>query len=217
MRQQIDVPIYKKIALDLAGRICNGEIKEGTRIYGRSTLASEYNVSPETIRRAVNLLEDMEVVASSQGSGIFIESKKNAYSFIEKFENKESIRTLKNEMKELILQKRTIENNITEMIDKIIDYSDRLKNVNALIPLEIDIEDNCHLIGRTITETKFWQNTGATIVAIKRNGALILSPGPYGGFEKGDSIFVVGDSNILARIRSFMSEQAEESSSGGME
>jgi K+/H+ antiporter YhaU regulatory subunit KhtT len=206
MEQLIDMPIYKKIALDLAGRICSGEIKEGTRLYGRSTLASEYNVSPETIRRAVYLLEDMKVVMSSQGSGIFIESMNNAYAFIEKFQNKESIRSLKNKMKDLILQKRAIENDITEMIDKIIDYSDRLKNVNALTPLEIEIEDDSHLIGRTITDTKFWQNTGATIIAIKRNGSLILSPGPYGGFEKGDTIFVVGDSNILTRIKSFMAE-----------
>ena len=206
MAQQIDIPIYTKIALDLAGRICNGEIREGSRIFGRSTLAAEYNVSPETIRRAVNLLEDMNVVRSSQGSGIFVSSKSNAYSFIERYQNKESIHTLKNDMKKLIHQKQAIENNITQLLDKIIDYSDRLKNINALTPLEIDINDDSHLIGKTITETKFWQNTGATIIAIKRDGSLILSPGPYGGFEKGDTIFVVGDLNVIERIKKFMAE-----------
>ena len=185
MAQQIDIPIYTKIALDLAGRICNGEIREGSRIFGRSTLAAEYNVSPETIRRAVNLLEDMNVVRSSQGSGIFVSSKSNAYSFIERYQNKESIHTLKNDMKKLIHQKQAIENNITQLLDKI---------------------DDSHLIGKTITETKFWQNTGATIIAIKRDGSLILSPGPYGGFEKGDTIFVVGDLNVIERIKKFMAE-----------
>lgn len=206
MSQRIDSPRYMNIALDLAGRICSGELKEGHRIFGRSTLASEYNVSPETIRRAVDLLEDMRVVNSSQGSGIYISSQNNAYSFVKKFQNKETIRTLKNEMKELILQKKNIENTINEKIDKIVDYSDRLKNLNILTPLEIEIDDASQLIGRTVTETKFWQNTGATIIAIKRKETLILSPGPYGGFEKGDSIFVIGDTDIIDRIKSFMKE-----------
>ena len=41
---------YLKIALDLANRITRGELQEGSRIYGRSLMASEYQVSPETIR-----------------------------------------------------------------------------------------------------------------------------------------------------------------------
>ncbi len=209
MSQTVDFPQYMRIALDLAGRICNGEFKEGSRIFGRSTLASEYNVSPETIRRAVTLLEDMHVVNASQGSGIYISSQNNAYSFIKKFQNKETIRSLKNEMKELLIQKKHIENTINKKIDRIVDYSDRLKNLNVLTPLEIEIEDTSPLIGRTITETKFWQNTGATIIAIKRDDTLILSPGPYGGFEKGDSIFVVGDTDIIDRIKHFMKECPE--------
>jgi K+/H+ antiporter YhaU regulatory subunit KhtT len=208
VRQNVDVPIYRKIALDLAGRICSGEIREGTRMFGRSTLAGEYNVSPETIRRAVNLLEDMNVVVSSHGSGIYVSSVSSAYAFIEKFQNKESIRSLKNEIKSLIQKKKDIETEITDKLERIIDYSDRLKNINALTPLEIDIEKDSHLIGKTISESKFWQNTGATIIAIRRNGTLLLSPGPYGGFEDGDSIFVVGDSSTLARVREFMSRTA---------
>lgn len=206
MSQRIDSPRYMNIALDLAGRICNGEFKEGNRIFGRSILASEYNVSPETIRRAVNLLEDMQVVMPSQGSGIYISSLSNAYSFVKKFQNKETIRSLKNEIKELLSQKKNIENAINEKVEKIVDYSDRLKNLNVLAPLEIEIDNSSQLIGRTISETKFWQNTGATVIAIKRNDSLILSPGPYGGFEKGDTIFVVGGEDVIQRVKQFMKE-----------
>lgn len=204
--QSVDAPMYRKIALDIAGRICRGEFKEGDRIYGRSILAGEYNVSPETIRRAVNLLEDMEVVAASQGSGIHIRSKHNAYGFIERFQNKESVSSLRSDIKRLLSQKQAIEEEINGIMNKIIDYSDRLKNVNPITPLEIEIDDDSSLIGKTVTDTKFWQNTGATIVAIRRNGKLILSPGPYIGFEKGDSILVVGEMGILERIRKFMKE-----------
>lgn len=206
MSQRIDNPRYMNIALDLAGRICNGEFKEGDRTYGRSILASEYNVSPETIRRAINLLEDMQVVMPSQGSGIYISSVSNAYSFVNKFQNKETIRSLKNEIKDLLSQKRNIESTINEKVEKIVDYSDRLKNMNILTPLEIEIDNNSQLIGQTISETKFWQNTGATVIAIKRNEAIVLSPGPYGGFEKGDTIFVVGGEDVIQRVKHFMKE-----------
>jgi K+/H+ antiporter YhaU regulatory subunit KhtT len=202
----IEVPLYRKIAIDVAGRICRGEFKEGERISGRSTLAGEYNVSPETIRRAVFLLEDMQVVASNPGSGIFIHSKQNAYAFIQRFQNKESISSLKADVKKLLIQKQQIETEIETILDKIIDYADRLKNTNPISPLEIEIDDTSHLIGKTVTDTKFWQNTGATIIGIRRSGRMILSPGPYIGFEKGDSILVVGEMGVLERIKNFMRE-----------
>ncbi|MFT4145183.1 MAG: TrkA C-terminal domain-containing protein [Mobilitalea sp.] len=213
MSQRIDNPRYMNIALDIAGRICNGEFREGERIFGRSTMASEYNVSPETIRRAVNLLEDMQVVIPSQGSGIHISSRSNAYAFVKKFQNKETIRSLKNEIKDLLFQKKNIEDSINDRIEKIVDYSDRLKNLNVLIPLEIEIEDDSQLIGHTISETKFWQHTGATVIAIQRKGALVLSPGPYGGFEKGDTVFVIGGEDVIQRVKQFMKEYQVEDNS----
>ena len=62
MRQAVVPSQYLQIALDLATRIAQGELTEGSRIYGRSVLASEYGVSPETIRKALRLLADMKVV-----------------------------------------------------------------------------------------------------------------------------------------------------------
>ena len=53
MKQSVVLSQYLQIALDLATRIAKGELPEGSRIYGRSVMASEYNVSPETIRRAL--------------------------------------------------------------------------------------------------------------------------------------------------------------------
>ncbi len=202
----IDAPIYRKIALDIAGRICRGEFKEGDRIHGRSTLAGEYNVSPETIRRAVFLLEDMKVVTVSQGSGIYIHSRQNAHEFIQRFQNTESVSSLRSDIKQLLIQKQQIEEEINAILNKIIDYAERLKNTDPLSPLEIEMDPDSHLIGKTVTDTKFWQNTGATIVGIRRNNKLILSPGPYVGFEKGDRILVVGEMGILERIRKLMKE-----------
>ena len=204
----IDLPMYKKIALDIATRIHKKEFEEGKRIYGRSTMASEYHVSTETIRRAMALLRDMEVVEVQHGSGVYVKSIERAYAFIEKYHNKESIKSLRKDIKRLLKQKRDIEEQIYGIIEKIIDYSDRLKNINPINPVEISLEDNSHLIGRTISETKFWQNAGATIIGIRRDDQIILSPGPYMGFEEGDIILAIGDMDIIERTKEFMREKS---------
>ena len=72
MKQSVVLSQYLQIALDLATRIAKGELPEGSRIYGRSVMASEYNVSPETIRRALRLLADMKVVEIKPQSGAVV-------------------------------------------------------------------------------------------------------------------------------------------------
>ncbi len=47
MKQTVVTAQYLQIALDLASRIAGGELKEGSKIYGRSMMASEYGVSPK--------------------------------------------------------------------------------------------------------------------------------------------------------------------------
>ncbi|WP_058486286.1 TrkA C-terminal domain-containing protein [Defluviitalea phaphyphila] len=204
--QTLEVPIYVKIAVDMAGRIYQGEFKESEKLRGRSTLAGEYNVSPETIRRAMRLLEDMEVVTVTQGSGIFVKSKEKAYLFLERFKQKESIDELKNNIKNLLKQKKLIEDIIEDKINTIVDYADKLKHSNLITPIEIAIPANSHVIGKSILDTNFWQNTGATIVGIKRKNELIISPGPYAEFKKGDILIIVGDPYIWERANQFLSK-----------
>ena len=72
---------YIDIALNIATLIVNGELSEGDKVSGRSTLAGRYNVSPETVRRAVTLLKESGVVDSSPKSGISILSAYKAHEF----------------------------------------------------------------------------------------------------------------------------------------
>lgn len=52
-------PRYVKIAMAVAERIYRGEFAIGEKVRGRSTLAGQYGVSPETIRRATSLLSEI--------------------------------------------------------------------------------------------------------------------------------------------------------------
>lgn len=206
MRNSCTMPIYQQIALDIANQIYTGILEEGSTIYGRSILAGKYSVSPETIRRAVKILEDLGVVTSVKGKGIIITSPDKALLFIKKYENITNISTYKTTLHNLINTKATLESDIISTINKIIEYSDRLEVINPLIPVQFQIEHNCKHIGKTAAETNFWQNTGATIVAIKRGDDLIISPGPYIEFLENDILLLVGDKHIHNAVPVFLYE-----------
>ncbi|MBU5306456.1 GntR family transcriptional regulator [Clostridioides mangenotii] len=204
MDNNYTMPIYQKIALDIANKIYTGEIKEDTILYGRSILAGKYNVSPETIRRAVKILEDIDVVKSVKGKGVIVLSSDKAYSFIKKYQDITNISSYKSTLRDLIDAKAEMDVRIIDTIGKIIDYSNRLEIINPLVPVQFEIRSDCKYIGDTAANTNFWQNTGATIVAIKRGEELIISPGPYIEFLEGDIILAVGDQHIYNSVPMFL-------------
>jgi DNA-binding GntR family transcriptional regulator len=73
---------YITIAMDIAERVKQGDYKEGQKIYGRSTLAGLYNVSPETIRRALSLLQGAGVVKVVPGAGVLVDSVSAARDYL---------------------------------------------------------------------------------------------------------------------------------------
>lgn len=205
--QRAQIPTYERIAIDLANRIYNGELKVGEKIHGRSTLASEYKVSPETVRRAIKILEDVEIVHSSKGSGIVIGSKENAFKYISRFSNLESIKDLEKQMNSLMVQRNRLDEQVFETLKKIMDYSGKLRHTNPLAPIEAEIFPGCIHIGKTISEVKFWQNTGGTVIGIKREGNLVISPGPYASILEGDVLLVIGDEKTYDRVIHFLAGQ----------
>ncbi|OLS39881.1 TrkA C-terminal domain-containing protein [Bacillus sp. MRMR6] len=205
--QRAQIPTYERIAIDLASRIYDGKYKVGERIHGRSTLASEYHVSPETVRRAIKILEDVEIVQSTKGSGIVISSRENAYKYIHRFSNLASIKDLEKQMETLITEREKLDGELFDTLRKILDYSGKLRHTNPLAPIEVEVFPGCIHIGKTISEVKFWQNTGGTVIGMKRNGELIISPGPYALILEGDILLVIGADETYERVVHFMEEK----------
>lgn len=197
-------PVYQQIAIDLASRISNGEFKAGDKLLGRSTLASHYEVSPETIRRAVVLLQDKEIVEAHQGSGIIVNSRENAYKFTEKFKNIDTISNIKDSIIELIDKKIKLDEELTTRFKKLLDYSERFINTNPFSPYEIEITKDCKYLGKTISQLNLWQHTGATIIGIKRNNKIISSPGPHAILLKKDTFIYIGEESTYNRIFDFL-------------
>jgi K+/H+ antiporter YhaU regulatory subunit KhtT len=196
--------MYRSIALDLAQRIINGEFPEGAKISGRSLLAGQYNVSPETIRKAVALLKDETVAEVSQGKEVTVISTENAYSFVEHYKSAESVYSLHQDVELLLHQKRELDARLEVLLTDIIKYSDRLRNLTPYNPVEVEVGENSPITGRTIAEIRLWQHTGATVVAIRRGTEIIISPGPNAKIEPRDRVVVVGDGGVLSRTADFI-------------
>ena len=184
---------YLQIALDLARRIAKGELPEGQRVYGRSVMASEYNVSPETIRRALRLLSDMKVVEVKPQSGVVVLSADSARRYIENFEESADVRALRQQLKDLLAEYADLSRRLSDTVTALVKSRDTFAASGEPLPnYEVPVPKDSPLIGRSIGELKFWQSTGGTIVAIRRGQTVILSPGPYAQLYGGDVIVLVG-------------------------
>lgn len=204
LEEPVIKPIYQQIAIDIANRIANNEFLLGSRIRGRSTLSSEYNVSPETIRRSITLLQDMNIVEVNQGSGIIVKSRDEAFRFIEKFKDIESVNSIKKDILEIVEKRKKIDEQLDMKINKLMNSFERFKNTNPFTPFEIKITEQARLLGKTLSETKFWQETGATVIGIRRRDKLILSPGPYAVFLAEDDFIFVGEEDSYSRINNIL-------------
>ena len=149
------LPQYMRIARSIAQRIADGELQEGEKLSGRSKLSSEYNVSPETIRKAVQVLQDRAVVNVREQSGVYVLSAAQA--------------------------------------------AQSLPNYCVRIPEDWDGA------GKSLGALKFWRATGATVVAIRRSGQEIVSPGPDTALLCGDLLIFVGDLEARKGVVRFFS------------
>ena len=206
MRTTVAPSQYLQIALDIAGRIANGNLPEGSRLYGRSVMASEYSVSPETIRRALRLLADMKVVEVRPQSGATVLSADNARRYIENFSEAADTRALREQLRGLLEQYTELNRKTAETVAALIKSRETFAAAEEPLPnYEVTVPPQSPVLGKSIGALKFWQSTGATIVAIRRGQSVILSPGPYAELYEGDVIVLVGNAVAAQAARRFVS------------
>lgn len=161
MRQAVVPSQYLQIALDLATRIAQGELTEGSRIYGRSVLASEYGVSPETIRKALRLLADMKVVDVKPQSGGRSPLWPTAPAgYIENFSEDADIHSLRLQLKALLAESAEVNRRMADTVSALVKGQDTFAAAGQPLPnYEVPVPKDSPLIGKSIGELKFWQST----------------------------------------------------------
>lgn len=202
--KNVVAPVYSQIALDIAMRISRGEIQESTKLYGRSVLASQYGVSPETIRRAIKILEDVQIVKTHESKGSEVISKEKAKEYVNKFSELNDIRVKQRELKELLDELGKLSQEINEIASSIVRINEHFTVTSPFVPYEEVIPETSPLIGKTLGEVRFWQQTNATVIAIRRGDQIILSPGPYATFMAKDIIIYIGDTKSVEAVISFI-------------
>ena len=206
-KMKLTTPRYQQIAVDIAYKIVEGHYKVGEKIYARSSLASQYGVSSETARRAICVLTDLDIVTTTKGSGVEIRSYDRALTFIKQYNDIQNIDELrKNIIQSVNRQKKELEI-FNQHLTELIRQTDRFRSINPFVPFQIEITSDIRYLNQTISDINFWHNTSATIIAIKRNDKLMMSPGPYAELMENDIFYFIGDGDALDRVKSFLYEQ----------
>lgn len=206
---RVNGPKYQQIAADIASKIAEGKYQVGDKIYARSSLASQYGVSSETARRAICVLSDLQIVSSNPGSGVIITSVENALKFIKQYTDIQTVNNLRQNIIDSVeRQKQEIEY-FYGCLSDLIDKTDRFRSLNPFVPFELEITQSTPYLLKSAAEVNFWHHTSATIIAIKRKGELLLSPGPYATFKEEDILYFLGDEDCLERVKNFMYPNAK--------
>lgn len=196
---------YLHIARDLAARIAKGEFPEGGKLFGRSMLASEYSVSPETIRRALRLLADMKVVEIREKSGVVVLSADNARRYLQSVAGRTGTRGKRAMLRRLLEQQEEVSRQLSRLCEGLLDAQESpLPEEVGLPNYQVRVSPGSDKVGKSIGSLRFWQSTGATIVAIRRGKNLIVSPGPYLELYSGDQVFFVCESSCVPVVEGFL-------------
>lgn len=203
-RIKITTPRYQQIAADIAAKIVNGEYKIGDKLFARSFLATQYAVSSETARRAISVLQDLKIVKATKGSGVLIISYEEAVRFVHQFRDVKGISDLRQDIMDSVERQAKEMEYFNDTLNHLIQQTERFHNINAFAPFKIEIDDKTPYLNQSVSDLNFWHHTTATIIAIRREDVIMLSPGPYAKLEAGDIYYFVGDQDCLGRVTAFL-------------
>lgn len=201
--EKIGSPRYLQIAAAIASKIADRQYLVGEKIYASSSLASQYKVSSETARRAICVLADLDIVESEKGSGVKIKSYENALKYMQQIQDVDTIVDIKDKLLVEIEEQNQINHKMKDHLLQLIDKADRFKDVNPFVPYQFLIEEGMEHVGQSLAETNFWHQTSATIIGIKRNQEIVMSPGPYATLLPKDTLYFVGDEQCIEKVKRF--------------
>lgn len=202
-KREITNSKYQKIAISVAERIANGEYEVGDKLKSRTTIASTFNVSPETARKGLNILADLKILTLKHGSGAIVLSKEKAIDFINQYESTHSIAVIKENIRDNIREQQAAMEDLAVLVNDFLMQSQSISKQYPLAPYEIICSQDSEHFGKSIGALNIWHQTGATIIAIEHDGKFTVSPGPYSVIEKGDHIYFVGDDSVISRMKTF--------------
>ena len=187
--QEVHLARYITIAADIADRILRGEYQEGQKVFGRSTLAGKYNVSPETIRRALTLLQEVGIVQVAPGVGVVVKSVSAAQKYLEDYDQRKALAGIHEKLHQLVKERDHLNIEISRLMEELMEHTLQLETKLYKIEEWKVIADSI-LAGTKISETKLVEHK---ILAIQRRGQNdITDPTPDDTILGGDILTIYG-------------------------
>ena len=80
------------------------------------------------------------------------------------------------------------------------DLQERFRHSDQLRTHEFPISAHSAALGRTLEQLRFRTSTGGTVIAVRHEGRLLLSPGPDTALEAGDTLVVACSVSDMGRV-----------------
>ena len=192
---------YEEIAYLIAKRIVSGNIKENDKLKGRSLISSEYNVSSETVRKAMQLLSNYNVVTVKERSGIYVLSNTHAKAYIKHFEHHRSNKNIVQEAAKLLEQSAKINQQLEKKFKQIVSTYE--KDVFPFSYFTYEIPDASSFINKTIESLNFYDQTGGMIIATEYQNILTQIPLPETKLKAQMTLYILGDKAIKDKTLQF--------------
>ena len=181
---------YMTIAADIADRIVRGDYQEGQKIFGRSTLAGKYNVSPETIRRALILLQEAGIVQVTPGVGVAVKSLDAAQKYLEDFDQRRVLHSLHEQLYLLVKKRDQINEEISKVIEELMEHTLQVESRYNKIE-EWKVLPESPLVGKPLSRIELCDQS--RILSIRRRDmGEIVNPSSKNVIESGDVITIYG-------------------------
>ncbi len=186
---EVHLARYITIAANLAERILRGEYQEGQKIFGRSTLAGKYNVSPETIRRALTLLHEVDIVEVVAGVGVVVKSVEAARKYLDDFDQRRVLASLHEQLHNLVKERDQLNHEISKVLEELMEHTLHLESKLYKIE-EWKVLPGSPLVGQSLSNSGL---CSGKVLAIQRKGkADVTEPSADTVIEGGDIFIIYG-------------------------
>ena len=193
---------YLSIAYQIAKRIVSGELIEGSRLSGRTLLSSEYQVSSETIRKAIKVLETYGVVESKERSGIVILSQKEAESYMNRYVTQKEDRRLIKDTEEALKDLSHAESKAQHLARKLISVTR-----TGFFPFDfftLDVHEANPHVGKTLQELDLKRQTGALVIGYEKAGLFYQNPEATLSIEAAMTLYLLGDLTVQKKTEEYL-------------
>ena len=144
------------------------------------------------LRRAIKTLDKVGAVKSVRGRGVFVTSSQKAGEFLGDYTDVHGSEETIGEIMESIKKQKQELDHALEFLDKLEELSHKTYYAFPFSPQEVTIDEDCVCKGKTFGELQIWNESGATVIAVKHGDDYIISPGPLARIEMGDVLYFIG-------------------------